>query len=337
MKKTTLLTLSTILTSFIFTSVSNADQTKNTGWNGSLILGALKINYASNLVAGIKIVELTDSTISSLSEEPDSKSTPSPLVSLNAQYNFNDSQYQFFMGDSIDGQLGFDANYQVGLRLSNGDFSKLEFAYLFTPISTEVWSDPYVTNKDRNKTDRATQGLRLGYFSIAGSAMDIELSYRQINVSNEQSGLKQLNLSTNNIQLLNRDGNETRYKLRYNAKLGQHNWIPEITYINFDGDGKAMAYDALKLKLTHNYNTQRYSSFSSIFLYGSEYIDTNPIYNKLREDKKMGLAFTVIDREFFSDKEWSAVASVIYVKQDSNINFYSSYVTIVSLGAMTIF
>ena len=119
-----------------------------------------------------------------------------------------------------------------------------------------------------------------------------------------------------------------------NKTLQPNNFIPEITYVNFDADGKAMAYDSIEIKLTHNYNTDRFSTFSSIYFSNKDYDQNNPIYGKLQSDDTLGLGFTLVDRKLFGAKDWSAIASIAFAKRDSNIDFYTSETNLVSLGAI---
>jgi len=305
-----------------------------TGWDGTVILGGIYADYSSSMIAGVNIANVSDSTITSLINSPDSVGTALPLISLDIKYTFSDSRTQIFYGDSVEDIVRFDSTTQLGIRHELSDKSILQLSYLFNLTGTEIWTDPYVTNQTRNMTDRKSTGLRLGYYSIAGSKINAEIGNRNIEIKDERSGLEQLSLIPSDAQLLNREGSETSYRIRYNANDGQHNYTPEITYVMFDADGKAMAYDALTFKLTHNYNNARFSTFTSIYFSNSDFHKSNPIYNTIRSDDTFGLGFTLIDRKLFGAKDWSALASIVYAKRDSNIDFYTSDINLISLGAM---
>ena len=213
----------------------------------------------------------------------------------------------------------------------------LQVSYLFSGIATEVWTDPYVVNRPRSITDRNSNGIRLGYSKIAGSDLELDASFRKIEIGDEHSGLEQLGLSASNAQLLRRKGDLITYRARYEITTGQHLWTPEAIFHRFDGDGKAMAYDEVNFKLTHNYNNHRFSTFTTLTIGKSDYDQTNPIYGKRRKDDATGATFFLMDRGFFGSQEWSAMASVAYLSLDSNIDFYTSHITILSVGAVYTF
>ena len=307
---------------------------RESGWNGSVIIGGMYMNYASNMVSGIKILDFSEPTIGSLNTAPAAENTVTGLFKFDIKYNFTDSRTQLFLGDSLEDLARFDYTTQAGVLHELSDKSIIQLSYLFSGIATEVWSDPYVVNQPRSVTDRSSSGFRLGYSKIAGSGLELDASFREIRLASERSGLEQLGLNASSARLLSREGYLMTYRASYVMTAGQHFWTPEFIIDKFDSDGAAMAYDTGTFKLTHNYNNYRFSTFTTITIGHSEYDQANPIFGKVQEDDTIGASFFLLDRGLFGSPKWSAMASIAYLNRDANMDFYTSDITILAVGAV---
>ena len=94
---------------------------------------------------------------------------------------------------------------QFGVKQEIGKLGILQGGILFSSIPAKVWKDPYVVEKNRDETSRTSNGARLAWDRIGGSHLQLQYTYRKIDVSSEKSG-EFLGLTGAEKNLLERDG-----------------------------------------------------------------------------------------------------------------------------------
>ena len=208
-------------------------------------------------------------------------------------------------------------------------------SYVFSSFPTEVWADPYVVNRKREETDRTSRGGRLTWDRILGSRLQLEYTYRDIEIDDELSGRTQLGLSEAQAELLNREGDHHRAEVLYVFKIGENQTlVPSLLYSNFDLDGEAMSHDRYALQLTHRYSRDRFSLLTNAFFGTADYDEVNPIYGKERDDDRYGLSFTTFHHEIFGLKDWTGVVNIAGYVEDSNIDFYDAQMLVFTLSGL---
>lgn len=306
------------------------------GWSGFVNVGAGVISAKTNMVAGIDRYGITigEATINSLSSEPESKSTGIPQFNLNINYTFA-SQTQVFLGNSMEDIVTLDTASVVGVRQQFADKSILALSAVSTPIfaPVQVWEDPYVVGVERKETDRTSRGGRIEYDKILGTGLGVQLTRRTTEIDSELSGTTQLGLSPAQAQLLNRNGDVKRVAAYYRfPRVERNEFELRVGRLTDDLDGEAMSGSQNEVQLTYAHLGTRLLFASSVFYWKEDYDAVNPVFNKTREDKTLGLALFLYDTKLFNSKSWWGQAMAVWVNQDSNIDFYDASSLIVTAG-----
>jgi len=290
----------------------------------------------TNMVSGIDkySIEIGDAKIDSLDDSADSKSTPVPQVNLNLKYTFS-TQTQLFVGNSLEDIVQLDLVSIFGARQQFSDRSILEVSAVKSPSfgPVQVWEDPYVVGEDREETDRESRGFRLEYDKILGTGFGLRFTQRETEIDDELSGTTQLGLSDEQAALLDREGDTTSVAVNYAFKpVGRNRFSLRVGSSDDDRDGEAMAGDSNQVQLTYLYLGDRFITAINGAYLTKDYDARNPVFGKTREDDGYSLAFVFFDKGLFDSKDWWGQASIIYIEQDSNIDFYDSSAAAVILG-----
>ena len=304
------------------------------GVSGFVNLGVGAVSGKSNLIAGTDLGDIGSDPIDSIFTKADSESSAIPLANFELAYTFGGKRTQVFAGNLLEDFVRFDFASQLGVRKQFRDTSILAVGYLFTSIPTEVWADPYVANVARNETDRTASGARITYGRIGGSGLELQYTDREVEVDDELSGLTQLGLPVAQAALLDREGDQRQFKATYFFKVSdKHRLGPALTFSDFDLDGEAMAHDRTGVEITHFYNGRRFLFITNVGLSSADYDAVNPIYLDKRDDDRIGVAFTLIDREAFGESKWWASAILAFFDEDSDIDFYDTEIALVGVSA----
>ena len=310
---------------------------EESGFGGHINIGIGTARVESNMLAGLDVfggLEFGDDTIDSLFSRPDSETETFPLPNFEVNYTFAPQRTQIYIGNLLEDFIRLDATNQLGVRYEFKNKSIFTAGYLFTPIATEVWADPYVVNRPRVETDRDTTGIRFTVAKIGGTGLELQYTKRNIDIDDEFSGLTQLGLAPVQAALLDREGDLESLKVTYSLKLGERNRLaPAITYTDFDLDGDAMANDRIALQLTHLYIGERFNFITNAHFSDADYDAVNPIYGKKRDDDIYGIGFIVVDKKIFGDSKWQGTIMINYHESDSNINFYDTKATLIGVTA----
>jgi hypothetical protein len=224
MKKTNFLTIAVLTLVLLFgANFATALEPipKESGFGGFIRPGVSYLNYKSNMVASFLGYDLSEKKINSLDDSPDSESTGLVLVPFSLQYTFASTRTQLFLGTDLTDLIRFDLTQQLGVKQEIGKLGILQGGILFSSIPAKVWKDPYVVDKNRKDTNRTSNGMRLAWDRIGGSQLQLQYTYRKIDISSEKSG-DFLGLTGAEKNLLKRDGDrhvgEAVYRFRFAKK-----------------------------------------------------------------------------------------------------------------------
>jgi len=300
---------------------------KESGFGGFIRPGVGYLNYKSNMVASFLGFDLSDKKTNSLDDSPDSQSTGIVLVPFSLQYTFASTRTQLFLGTDLTDLIRFDYAQQFGVKQEIGKLGLLQGGVLFSGIPAKVWKDPYVVDKNRDDTSRTSNGGRLAWDRIGGSHLQLQYTYRKIDVSSEKSG-DFLELTSAEKNLLKRDGDrhigEVVYRFRFAQK---HTLNPAFIYTNDDRDGDAMKNDAYDFQLTYGYIGDTFAFTGNASIGWADYDDKNPIYDKKQDDDRYGIQGTLYyknpwDWRLFGSNPMNFFVDTAYTETDSNIDFY---------------
>jgi hypothetical protein len=308
---------------------------EESGFSGYINLGGAYIDAETNMAKGTKFFEVGDDTISSIFDSPDSESDFSPVVNGELAYTFGSTGTQLYLGNQLEDFLRFDFATLLGVRQNLPDGSIGAASFVFQPIATEVWEDPYATNTARQDTDRQASGVRLEWDRPFGTNFGLLYQYRSVDIDNERSGtLGGLGLTPGQIQLLDREGDTHRADLFYTWKLGGgHALVPEFRYFKWDLDGDAMAFDGYAFRLTYAYRGDKFSVAATGAIGTEDFDKRNPIYQKTRDDDSYGIGVNAFwHRPFGLPQGFSLLGTLAWYETDSNISFYDTQVNFAGLS-----
>jgi hypothetical protein len=161
---------------------------EESGFSGYLTLGGGYGYVKSNMIAGNAFGNVGKRTIDSLTDDPESSSSGSVQVNFDLRYTFASTRTQLFVGNAMEDALRYDFATQLGVSQELPGKNLVAASFLFSSIPTEVWEDPYVTNFKRSRTDRTSNGFRVAWDRIFGSELQLQYSYRKIDIDDERSG-----------------------------------------------------------------------------------------------------------------------------------------------------
>jgi len=313
---------------------------KASGFSGFIRPGVGYVSFKSNMVASFLGFDLSDKKTNALDSSPDSQSSAIVLVPFSLEYTFAGTRTQLFLGTELTDLVRFDYSQQIGVKQEIGKLGLLQGGFLFSGIPAKVWEDPYVApNRDRQETDRNSLGGRLVWDRIFGSQLQLQYTYRHIDLDDEKSG-EFFGLIDSKRDRLDRNGDRHSGEIIYRFDFAQkHQLAPTFVYTRNDLDGDAMAGDAYDFQLTYAYRGDSIT-FTANGSYGQEdYDDENPIYNQDQEDDRYGLQAAVYyknpwDWRLFGSKPVNFYISGAYVFIDSNIDFYEQEAILATGGVM---
>jgi opacity protein-like surface antigen len=340
MKKTTFLAIA-VVTLILLLSANPATALdpipKESGFSGFIRPGVGYLNYKSNMVASFLGYDLSDKKINSLNDNPDSQSTGIVLVPFSLQYTFASTRTQLFLGTDLTDLIRFDLSQQFGVKQEIGRLGLLQGGILFSGIPAKVWRDPYVVDKNRDDTSRTSNGFRLAWDRIFGSQLQLQYTYRKIEVNNESSG-NFLGLTRAEKNLLERDGDRHVGEVVYRFRLGKkHTLNPAFIYSYNNRDGDAMKNDAYDFRLTYGYRGDTFTFTGNATIGQADYDDRNPIYNKKQDDDRYGIQGTLYyknpwDWRLFGSNPMNFFVGAAFAETDSNIDFYDQEAILVTGG-----
>jgi hypothetical protein len=310
------------------------------GFNGFIRPGVGFISFKSNMVASFLGVDLSDKKTNALDSSPDSQSSAIVLMPFSLGYTFADTRTQLFLGTELTDLVRFDYSQQIGVKQAIGKFGLIQGGFLFSGIPAKVWQDPYVApNQDRKETDRNSLGGRLVWDRIFGLQLQLQYTYRHIDLDEEKSG-EFLGLTGSKRDQLDRNGDRHAGEILYRFDFAQkHQLVPAFVYTRNDLDGNAMAGDAYDFQLTYAYRGDSFTLTANGSYGHEDYDDENPIYNQDQDDDRYGLQAALYYKNPWGwrlpgSNPMNFYLSGAYVFIDSNIDFYEQEAILAMGGVM---
>jgi hypothetical protein len=174
---------------------------------------------------------------------------------------------------------------------------------------------------------------------MLGSGLEVEYSYRNIDIDTERSGTS-LGLPPEQQRLLDRNGKTHRISLLYEWQLSKaHRLRPAFAYMKDDRDGDARTRDVYDFQLSYFYISQPLSVVLNASLGFADYDERNPIFDKTQEDDRYSLGGTIFYRNPFGWKvlgsdQISFSLTLLYALNDTNIDFYDEEAFLSSVGVL---
>ena len=327
--------LLTALTLFLSVASQAApDITTESGWSGSVNIGAGAGQSESNMLASISSIDLGDERISSLNEDAGSEDIAFPTLQFTINYTLGDTQTQFYVRNQPSPYVALDMEVLGGIRQQVTGIGIVDVALSATSIPTDVWKDPYLVGETRGDTERTTAGLHMAWHNIMDTALSFQFSSKEVEIDDEDSG-ESLDLSSREQRLLERTGEVYRFHLEYNFQINErHQLTPAITWLDYDLDGGAMAEDGAALQLSHSYTRDRWRLVSQLQYRGLESDEDNPIYGETADKDILSVGVTAFFAKPFGLENWTANARAMWYEADSDIDFYDESLAAVMIGML---
>ena len=328
----------------LFASIAYAQPAKipqESGFSGFVNAGGGLWRVEDNMVKKVGFFKISDDDINSIDDKPKSEYSVNPILSFNLRYTFASTRTQIFLGNQLEDLLRLDTTTLFGIRQELPDQSIIGVSYVFSPLVTQVYKDPYVEGRNRKGTDRTVNGVRLSYEKILGSDLSFQYTYRNIDIDDEKSGKTQLGLSSSQAGKLDRNGDQHTVEFLYSfiSESGdtKHTLIPSLKYSRFDLDGDAMSNNFFSFGLNYRYDVAKFAFVVNGYYGYADYDKKNPVYGKTRNDDRYGFGLTGFYKRLFGVKGLALTANAIINRQDSNIDFYDSEVDLYFLSLLYVF
>jgi hypothetical protein len=264
---------------------------------------------------------------------------PFPLGLIS--YTFAHIRTQLYFGILPENVAEGQILLETGIRhdLTNGTILRASVLPV-SPLDQEAWEDPFVVGQDRDKTNVETWGIKFIADNIMGSGLNLRTGMIRRKISNERSGEFLFSqprslLTLEDLEDIERDAYDYRLTAQYSMRPSPRvRLLPIVRYFRSDADGSANSFHRLAPQLSLQYfNRQLQAALNATFT-RDWYDDEHPVFDKTRNDYRLGLFAIVGYRDPFGWKnfrlDWIGSAS----KQNSNIEFFesSSYLTGLGFG-----
>jgi len=284
------------------------------GFSGEVGLFAYYQEAKSNLSTD------SDKVLSSLSDEGSSVSASTVLPIGNVQYQINN--HQVFIGQSEDTFVRGVLALEFGYRNQINKNSSFSIAIAPTLQEGEVWSNPYLVDSRRVKTDSKGNVYRTKY---EHQFLTIDLAYYDRKIDTE----------TSPNESLNREGKGYFSRFAIPVPLSMSTLVePSVFYQIYDAKGKAMAFEKIGAGLTASITSDHYTFVLDGRISTSSYDATHPIFGMTREEDKIHIGLLFEDREIFGHPKISLVTRLTYEKSDANTSFYDEEVVSILVGGL---
>ncbi|WP_215402541.1 DUF2860 family protein [Vibrio gigantis] len=310
------------------------------GFDGFILVGGTVTNFSSNIIAGNSLTRVNHNSTNSLDQSPDSENGTSAVFTGEINYTFADHDLQVFFGNELENVLRYDLAMKLGARRDLNGNGVASFALITSgALPTHVYADPFNVDKSE-ETDRDMKGIQIGWDNILDKNINLELTHKEVEIDHDNSGAALVEeglLTTNQQGLLKRDGSIQTLKVSYSYALSptQH-FEPELVFEKTDKDGDALNYDRYGASLSYLYIHGRFSLVGQVVYSHSEYEEINPVWNMDDEgDNNAAAASLVLTyANPFGWKDTSAVTSLAYANENSNIDFYDAHIATASVGLL---
>ncbi len=312
------LLIRTLLTWGLFWPGSHAlAETDGRGWRAAagLIVGGVSGEGRLDAYGGKKRIE-------SLEEKPARYNYEFLFPEARLAYTFHNNITIYADGGLLDGG-------GIGVRYLFADETRLTlFLPLFLGTSGEVWQDPYLTGKNRKKTDtRLDAAVGLSIDNLWGTFASISYDYQDLSIKNDQAG-ESLNarLNASEIKQLQRDSQSHRVLVSLPPlTLGEGFYlIGGASYTRTHAEGNANGFIARSADLTLAYEKGRFEIFGQVSGGMAKYRAFNPIFDRRRKDDLNTMSAGITYWQPFNWKHSSLDLLLLSERNDSNINFYDT-------------
>ncbi|WP_417349897.1 DUF2860 family protein [Ferrimonas sp.] len=298
------------------------------GWSGYLGAGAVYYDVSSNFITGNRFVDLNNEQSQGLDRAPGSDSVTSPDILLDLRYTFEGLKTQFFVGNLVQDMVRLDLTHQIGIRHSLDEWGILSAGYVISALPTEVWEDPFLDEGKRTRTDRDSQGARLGWSAIAGSTLGLSYTYRRIDVDKDRAGEElRINgeLTMEEQAHLRRDGDHHRFEFNALWQISDNqSLIPALLFTQRSIYGQANEGQSKGMQITYLYEGANYSAAVTGYYGDRDHDAVNPVFDEPPDADEYGFGANLFWHKPMGLNQWDIRLGLLYFESDARVEFYDS-------------
>ncbi|MBU0970761.1 MAG: DUF2860 domain-containing protein [Proteobacteria bacterium] len=278
--------------------------------------------------------------IDSLDQEAKSETEAIPGFFWQAAYLFENKRTQLHLGTPKTNVISGNFLFETGVshELEGGTLLTAAWIPKIPGLDDEVWKDPYLTGRAREKTDRKSQAFSLGAENIFDSSVSLKYSFGTQDIDTEQSGVflstkLGSKLTAADLASLRRSGNVHLVESKMMVSLGKSFLLqPGLNYMWGDADGDVNSFNDFGGEITLMFKQPRYEVSANFSHNLRHYEKSNPVFAKKRDDRVFDTTITFAYLKPFGFE--NAIISLLagYSKQNSSIKFYDSQSLITGVG-----
>jgi hypothetical protein len=262
--------------------------------------------------------------------------SPALLVGGEANYTFANTRTQVFVGGALEDILLLDVAIKLGVRQELPDKSVVSVAGIATPFPQKLWVDPYVEGVPRAFAKAAFPGFRIAWARILGTGLELTFTDRFFRFDAEQSGqwlVDQGRLAPEDVDLLDRNGDNMSFQAAYRFRTGRHAFEPSLTYGRDNRNGGAMANDGLAALVNYRYISPKFILDANLVYGRRTHFEVHPVYGeRVSRDRVGGSVTGIVPIEMFGSKKWNVWATTEYFVDNANVEFFDASLSALTLG-----
>lgn len=298
--------------------------------------GGVQLLVGGYRTEGLNGVSDDNRRIESLDAKTKSHSEDFALPLARFEYGLANGNTALHFGVPENGVLESEILLEMGVSHDLANGTRLSASYIpeVSELHQELWQDPFLTGRNRKRTDASVEAFRLAAEYVFGSPLTIRYDHGKQYVENDRAGQSLVNrLTASQIRDLQRDSDFGRTRLLLTLPLTENFLlIPGIDYIDVDAEGRANSYTASGFELTVFYRMERLEFFGFFYAADSDYEKINPVFNRQRDDDSHSFTVGFSYLRPFDLQGVSFDFLISEARQNSNIRFYEADTQALSLG-----
>jgi len=251
-------------------------------------------------------------------------------------YTTEDLKTQYFLGQSPENILNSAIQYEIGVKHQFDKRQSMTFAYIpHIPFLKETWSDPFLTDAPRRKTNIDSSAARIAY---KFAPVQVEYAYASYSLDKEQSGSENNTCNGQDCTAqeqasLDRDSDYHRLSVESTLPIWQGTYAKVNTfYGKQNADGESQSFDEFHYSLSIMAKYERHFVSVQAAFNVREYDAENPVFGDVQEEDGTRYSFLYSYSEPLGIEDSSL--NIIYQNKenDANIEFYDSSTKLFSVG-----
>jgi hypothetical protein len=159
----------------------------------------------------------------------------------------------------------------------------------------------------------------------------VQYSARNIEIDTEAIGTRgSLNLTPEEIESLDRNGDEGKLTVSYLFRFGDNNnhvFRPLLGGKSFDADGDAQDYDSTYVQLTYSYFREKWIFVTNVAVSQRDYDNANPVYGVKQDQDTSVVDASIFYRLPYDQGRWQVIGNLVWADSDSDIDFHDAEAT----------